>query len=246
MKYFITTIFSLLVFSSPLKKDTKIENHQPSVVLQLFTSQGCSSCPRADDFLNIIKKEYINKNVIVMSYHVDYWDYIGWKDPFSKREYSELQASYGRKLNTRSIYTPQLVVNGKAHYIGSDKSKIKASISKNLKAGSENELTISNTKKEGNKLSIKYIIKGSIDAKKLQLALVLDHKTTKVRRGENSNRTLSNSNIVIANTSQKLNAKEGVLTISIPKAYENENQLNVVGFIQNSQLHISAGSTIKL
>jgi hypothetical protein len=246
MKYLILAIFSFFAFASTLKKDNNTIENKPSVVLQLFTSQGCSSCPRADVFLDMIKKEYSNKNVIVMSYHVDYWDYIGWKDPFSKRAYSELQAAYGRKLKASNIYTPQLIVNGKRHYTGSDKTRIKASIARNLKTVPENELTISNTKKEGNKLYVNYAIKGDINLKKLELVLVLDQKITKVRRGENSNRTLSNSNIVVANATKKLNAKEGTLTITIPKAYSNEKQLSIIGFVQNSQLHISGGAAIKV
>lgn len=246
MKYLIVLIFSFFTLTSFQKNDIKTDEFKPSVVLQLFTSQGCSSCPRADVFLDMVKKDYANKNVIVLSYHVDYWDYIGWKDPFSKREYSELQVSYGRKLNVRNIYTPQLVVNGKSHYTGSDKAKIKASIARNLTAKSKNELTILNTKKEGNQLLVKYTIKGDINLKKLQLALVLNHKITKVKRGENSDRTLSNSNIVVATKTQQLKTKEGILTITIPKKFANEKQLNLIGFIQNDQLHISAGATIKV
>lgn len=246
MKYLVVFIFTFLTLSSFQKNDSNINPHKPSVVLQLFTSQGCSSCPRADVFLDMVKKDYANKNVIVLSYHVDYWDYIGWKDPFSKREYSNLQAAYGRKLNTRNIYTPQLIVNGKSHYVGSAKTKIKASISKNLTVNPENELTIISTKKENNQLLVKYAIKGNINKKKLELALVLDHKITRVKRGENSNRTLSNSNIVIATKSKVLKNKEGTLNITIPKEYTNEKQLNVIGFIQNTQLHISAGTAIKV
>lgn len=245
MKYLITILLSCVTITKTLKNDTTT-NHKPSVVLQLFNSQGCSSCPRADEFLDIIKKEYTNKNVFVLSYHVDYWNYIGWKDPFSKREFSELQATYGRKLKSSTIYTPQLIVNGKVHYVGSSKSKIKASIAKNLAYNSKNELTFSESKKEDNTVTVTYNIKGDINSKKLQLALVLDHKITKVRRGENSNRTLSNSNIVIATTSKKLTTNTGTIQIAIPKAYENEEQLRIIGFVQNKQLHISAGTAIEL
>ena len=78
------------------------------ILLELFTSQGCSSCPSADRLLD--KTLANHKNVIGLSYHVDYWNYIGWKDPFSSKVYSNYQRAYGSKFRSSSIYTPQLAV----------------------------------------------------------------------------------------------------------------------------------------
>jgi len=90
------------------------ETYKPVVVLELFTSQGCSSCPKADELLSEVRDGAANENVdvIVLSYHVDYWNYIGWKDPYSKKAYSNKQRAYSGKFNSSSIYTPQIVVNG--------------------------------------------------------------------------------------------------------------------------------------
>ena len=95
-------------------------------VLELFTSQGCSSCPSADKLVsNYISK----KNVFVLSFHVDYWNRYGWQDPFSSREYSQRQENYSKFLKA-GIYTPQLVINGQTQMIGSDESRISNSLKK--------------------------------------------------------------------------------------------------------------------
>ena len=94
---------------------TAWSQNKPVVVLELFTSQGCSSCPPADEVLADIKENMDNTSIIPIAYHVDYWDYIGWKDPFALKAFTNKQRFYGRKFNSSSIYTPQLVINGNEH-----------------------------------------------------------------------------------------------------------------------------------
>src|SRR5437899_2881738 len=97
---------------------------QNPVVVELFTSQGCSSCPAADKNLaEIIEKAEANgQQVIGLSFHVDYWNYIGWKDPYSKAEFTERQRKYALRMNSENIYTPQMIVNGESEFVGSDKN----------------------------------------------------------------------------------------------------------------------------
>src|SRR5258706_3032673 len=93
------------------------------VVMDLVTSQGCSSCPAADKNLAEINED-AEKNgqpVYGLSFHVDYWNYIGWKDPYSKPEYTARQHQYAQKLNSESVYTPQMIVNGEIEFVGSNK-----------------------------------------------------------------------------------------------------------------------------
>jgi hypothetical protein len=111
--------FGIMAFTSNMNKtwnhqlvSTEFTMHEPVVVLELFTSQGCSNCPSADLSLQKVKKEDKN-GVFTLSYHVGYWNYIGWKDPFSKAIYAEKQRKYNVKFRNNSNYTPQVVVNGK-------------------------------------------------------------------------------------------------------------------------------------
>ena len=91
------------------------------VVLELFTSQGCSSCPSADAFLRKLAKE---PRVIRLAFHVDYWNSLGWRDPFSSREWSQRQGAYVRAMKLSSAYTPQMVVNGTRQMVGSSAFEI--------------------------------------------------------------------------------------------------------------------------
>ena len=91
------------------------------IAVELFTSQGCSSCPPADAFLGDLARR---DDVLPLSYHVDYWNYLGWSDPFSSAEATERQRSYRRVLGKRYVYTPQMVINGNAEAVGSGRGKV--------------------------------------------------------------------------------------------------------------------------
>ena len=101
------------------------ENHsagfKPLVVVELFTSQGCSSCPPADEFLKDLS---VRDDVLALSLHVDYWDYIGWKDPFAKPEFTNRQRQYAGVMRLRYVYTPQMVVQGIYQAVGSRRGDV--------------------------------------------------------------------------------------------------------------------------
>src|SRR6516162_11701198 len=91
------------------------------VVLELFTSQGCSSCPPADALLGKLAKR---TDVLPLAFHVDYWDYIGWKDPYASKEATDRQYAYGRSLGLNMVYTPQMVIDGSQDVVGSDEGAV--------------------------------------------------------------------------------------------------------------------------
>jgi hypothetical protein len=97
------------------------------VVVELFTSQGCSSCPPANAYLNELSKR--PSDVLALAFHVTYWDYLGWKDPFSLKVATDHQARYGRRFGDGS-YTPEIVVDGSAGLVGSDRDDVGQAIAK--------------------------------------------------------------------------------------------------------------------
>ena len=245
--------FFILFFADSTKTDSIFKNldidivnkndvERPFAIVQLFTSQGCSSCPSADKLLEKVKKKYVNKNVVVMSYHVDYWNRLGWKDPFSKKEYTQLQYKYSAKFNSKSVYTPQAVVNGEVHFVGSSDSKMGTNLSKYLKTSAENGIVIKKIQQDKNKVSVDYEVSGNTSGKKLKLALVIKERKTSIGRGENGGRVLTNINIVIEEIEVDIKIKSGTLTLNIPDLLESKDALSVIGFVQQKNLEITAAT----
>ena len=216
-------------------------DYDPIIVLELFTSQGCSSCPPADVLLNKVKKQYPNK-VYALSYHVDYWNYIGWDDPFSKAIYTRKQSNYNHKFRSRSNYTPQLVVNGKEHFVGSSSSKLTTKISEYGQQQSINKVSISGVNKNGSSIDFEYTIDGKIADKQLRAVLVLDERTTSVKRGENRNRILKNSNIVVAEKYIDLNTAKGKGTIKIPSIVSAKENITLLLISENTVADITGAA----
>jgi len=162
---------------------------KPLTVVELFTSQGCSSCPPADAFLGDLAKR---DDLLTLSIHVDYWDYIGWKDPFASPENTKRQRRYAQTLGMRYVYTPQMVVQGASHVTGSDRAKVAALIKK---AARMPRVPIS-ISRDKNNINIK--VSGGATGEKATVWLaVFDKKhDTPVKRGENGGRTLSHYNVV--------------------------------------------------
>ncbi|GAA3605729.1 DUF1223 domain-containing protein [Flavivirga amylovorans] len=239
-------ILLTIIISSFLFQPEKEETFKPFVVLELFTSQGCSSCPPADNLLNEVKTKYSDSEVVALSYHVDYWNYIGWNDPFSQKAFSSKQRAYGRKFSSSSIYTPQIVVNGKEHFVGSNRGIMNTKLNDYLEKTSANTVVLSNLKKDNNTISLDYKIEGTINKKTLQVVLVINERITSIKRGENKNRTLKNSNIVVEEVFLSLNSKEGKLSVVIPSIVTQSDDLSIVALIQTENLDITGGSQLRL
>ena len=161
------------------------------VVVELFTSQGCSSCPPAEAYLRDLAKR---PDVIALEFHVDYWDYIGWKDRFAKHDFTERQEGYVGSLKGRYKYTPQMVIGGVSHVVGSKRAAVVAEIARRRAArGDGPALTLS---MEGDTM-VARIAAGSADGAYDIVLLTFDREhTTDVERGENSGRQLTNAHVV--------------------------------------------------
>lgn len=178
---------ALSVFSGPA---SYAADTGPIGVVELFTSQGCSSCPPADAVLGELVEQ---ENVVALAYHVDYWNYLGWEDTFSSKQSTDRQYDYARTLGRKSVYTPQVVINGRDHINGSDKRGINDKLA--AFDSSERGLTVPvAATTDGDKIRISI----GPGAGKANVVLVyFDAKNTvDVERGENRGRKLTYWNSV--------------------------------------------------
>jgi hypothetical protein len=214
-----------------LKTVIPLSDNKNVAVLELFTSQGCSSCPPADRLLG----SYTGKeNVIVLSFHVDYWNRFGWKDPFSSKEYTQRQYDYASALHA-DVYTPQLIVNGQSEMIGSDTDKISNAIKKVFAEQPDVTLSIKTVKAESGKATISFDISGSTGKSLLNVAIVEKKTTTDIKAGENGGVTLTNYNVVRNfKTINKVENGNNVSTIDIPSSTDLKN-LSVVLYLQEKK-----------
>ena len=164
-------------------------------VVELFTSEGCSSCPPADEALADIAAAYKNSKVYVLSFHVDYWNNLGWKDAFSNAAYSRRQQQYGDKLKLSTVYTPQAVVNGVAEFTGSDRGKLTRAVEDGLHSAAEKPVTVTASMGSDDKVRVLCVPQNMAPCQ-LNIALVQLHGQSKVKSGENAGRLLNHVNIV--------------------------------------------------
>jgi hypothetical protein len=162
------------------------------VVIELFTSQGCSSCPPADAFLGELKA---TPGVIALSINVDYWDYLGWRDTLADKAYSQRQYDYARSRGDMDVYTPQMVVDGTTHYVGSNKSAVRAAIKRAQSATPVNwvPMSLSESDKE-------FIIEAqgldNMPEGTVWLMSVAPEISVKIDRGENAGNEITYYNVV--------------------------------------------------
>ncbi|WP_010178727.1 DUF1223 domain-containing protein [Aquimarina agarilytica] len=218
---------------------------QANIVLELFTSQGCSSCPRADQLLKKVAESAHGGEIITLAYHVDYWDRLGWKDPFSKATYSQYQYKYGQKFGGNSIYTPQLVINGDQHIVGSDVKSLTNLLQKLNNKKFTSKIRLFNPVKGSNKISVDYTVESGLDDN-LSVVLVLKEKVTSVKRGENRNKVLTDAYIVLdKKTVASLKIKSGTIDFDLDSKY-TLNELQIVGYTQDQQLSLTGACKLEL
>ncbi len=207
----------------------------PVAVLELFTSQGCSSCPPADVLLNKIITENHAEKIFGLSFHVDYWNRLGWADPYSSEVYTKRQYQYSSNFTT-GVYTPQVVVNGTNEYVGGNKvasaTAIKTALSKPATVAIDLTLT-------GNKLS--YHLSGQYANAVLNFAVVQNEASNYVKRGENSGRELKHNNVVLSLNSQKASTDSGEIQLMLP-----ENASKIIVYAQRKNEAVLGASQIEI
>ena len=212
-------------------------------VVELFTSQGCSSCPPADKVLSSISKE-AQKNgqaIYTLSFHVDYWNYLGWKDPYSDSRFSQRQRAYAQSLST-GVYTPQMVVNGEIAFVGSRKTEAQKNIQEALSQAAQVEVEISSVSKKGEYVELTYELGAQKASWELQVALVEAQVSDAVKRGENRGRTLSHSHVVREFLSQPIESLKGQIRIPLSKLTDKAEG-SLIAYVQDTQTLEILGAT---
>ena len=179
-------------------ENNTVPKNKPLVLVELFTSEGCSDCPSADRVLARLEKEQPNADaeVITLALHVDYWDRLGWKDAFSSHFFSERQNGYADRFKLDSIYTPQMVVDGQKEFVGSNFGTAQSAISDAAKI-QKGVVELSNgadAKNPGLKVKISDL--PAHENSYVWLAIAEDNLQTNVKRGENSGKVLPHVSVV--------------------------------------------------
>lgn len=223
-------------------------NKKSTVLVELFTSEGCSSCPPADRLLATLEQEqpYKDIEIITLSLHVDYWDQLGWKDEFSSPIFSRRQDIYAQALRTGQTYTPQMIVDGRTGFVGSRAADAAKAIISNAK----NEKAIVDLSCENEKLIVK--ISGIPKHEKLTvfLAVTEDNIATNVKRGENSGKILEHTAVVRELRSLgMLTAEQSEFSyeqfVQLLPAWKKENLKYVVFLQENYSRKILGANRIK-
>jgi hypothetical protein len=208
-------------------------------VVELFTSEGCSSCPAADELVAALDKEH-HANVFLLSYHVDYWNRLGWKDVYSDAAYTNRQKRYASAFRLNSLYTPQVVINGKTEFTGSNKIKLHTSVDRELKTETPGEIQLDAKSLDGKTI----VASGKANGKGvLHIALVQKQAETAVSGGENRGKNLQHVNVVrdlktIAATQGGFNN----VSLRIPAGLSLKD-IKVIAFLQDeTDLHITAAA----
>lgn len=211
----------------------------PFALVELFTSEGCSSCPPAEALLNEVARDARagGRPVICLAWHVDYWDQLGWKDPYAQPVHTQRQRDYARALGATSVYTPQMVVNGRKHFVGSSRREARSEIA----AATERLAEL------GLELTLRPFASGPDGWRALELNLALDADAhpgaravvcvtergleSAVTRGENSGRTLRHDEVVRASAEEPLRGRAVRLKLAVPPSLARE-RANLIVFVQ--------------
>lgn len=219
------------------------------IVVELFTSQGCSSCPPADRLLSALGSDpELTDRIIPLAFHVDYWDYIGWTDPFSSKAWTERQYEYSRALGA-GVYTPQAVVNGQIQVIGSDENGVRDAIGR-ARTADPAAVTIQIDPPGADSVTMTVHVERAIGNRHAGVFVVLFENgvETEVRRGENSGRRLHNDYIVrrfLAAGALVPGERSRDLRVSVPASTEwSREHLGVAALVQDPATMMIYGAAV--
>jgi hypothetical protein len=230
----ILVVAVISVCLAMLARTTEAGVPRRAVVVELFTSEGCSSCPPADELLGRLRRDLSAKNVqvIPLGFHVDYWDGLGWKDRFSSAKFTQRQEQYAQALRVDGPYTPEMVVDGAVEFVGNDAGHAQQTI---REAASQPEVaTVKISSAAAYQLSVQVKAPSSAKDAQVVLAITEDNLTTQVGSGENGGRTLHHA-AVVRELRQLGQMHEGSFETSVPVKPQKDwklEDLQAVVFVQ--------------
>lgn len=238
-----TLSFSWVLVSGADKKAVNIGNTRTPVLIELFTSEGCSSCPPADALLAKLDESQPvpAAELIVLSEHVDYWNDIGWKDPYSSSEFSDRQRDYDERFGLRSVYTPQMVVDGHLEFVGSDERRAMRAIETAAKV-QKIPVSLSSILRRADNAIALHIEAGPLpsnvttESASVLIAIADDSDESRVSRGENAGRTLRH--VAVLRSLTPVGTVDGALEFSrdvtVNDNYQNSRNVRIVAIVQET------------
>jgi len=218
-------------------------------LVELFTSEGCSSCPPADAVLARLsaRARASALPIYALSFHVDYWNYLGWRDRFSSARYSERQRGYAELNPSGGTYTPEVVVNGAAECVGSHAAELDALIDAALERPARTQITLESRRSSNTALELRYRVSGDTTGRVLNLALLEPHAESQVQSGENAGSHLAHVNVVRAFEVRALAASAGgSWSVQLPPDF-GSRQVTFVAYAEDSeQRDVSGAAALEL
>jgi hypothetical protein len=209
---------------------------EPFAVVELFGSEGCSSCPPADHVLSELtyRARAQKERIFTLSFHVDYWNYLGWKDPFSSKQFTQRQYQYAESLKNTSVYTPQMIINGKEAFVGSNRSLANQLIEDALRIPASNSVHVELTSADQQDIIVSYTCEHLNPATVIHFALVQDGLENKVTAGENSGHILKHDHVVRDFKTIPLNQLTGTVNLTKPSK-DSSKLFTVIAYLQDER-----------
>ncbi len=247
----------LVALASTTAVQSWADDNRTPVIVELFTSEGCSSCPPADELLARLDKSQpvANARVIALEEHVDYWNQLGWPDRFSSPLYRARQNDYAQSFKTENIYTPQMVVNGRAEFNGSDSGRASQEIERAAASNPSYALRLQPERNGKDPavtelvVMVKSLREGKLQPADVYLAVTESRLASNVLHGENAGRMLRHAPVVrsfgvIGNIEARPFQEVGLKsTLKFPEEWKREN-LHAVVFVQDRASHRITGAAM--
>jgi hypothetical protein len=219
---------------------------EPFALVELFTSEGCSSCPPADRALSrLAERAEAGDHIVALSLHVDYWNYLGWSDPFSQQSFSARQRAYANEAFKGRVYTPQAVINGAVELVGSDEGLLDDAVQRALQTQPLVTVTLELVERRERVLTVRYQVAPEVSGRTLVLVLAQRHARRAVQSGENEGRTLEHVNVARRLEQRKLDSAAGAVELSLPEDL-TLGDARLIAFVQGADWRVLGVQSLEL